>query len=67
MARVNLKIKLGTKEGILNISPPKADGGMGLEVREVCAATGSFAPLCMLGSVFCLDLPASPSDLHLRK
>lgn len=40
MARVNLKIKLGTKEGILNISLPKADGGMGLEVREVCAATG---------------------------
>lgn len=40
MARVNLKIKLGTKEGILKISLPKADGGMGLEVREVCAATG---------------------------
>lgn len=40
MARVNLKIKLGTKEGILNVSLPKADGGAGLEVREVFAATG---------------------------
>lgn len=40
MARVNLKIKLGTKEGILNIGLPKADGGMGLEVREVFVATG---------------------------
>ena len=40
MARVNLKIKLGTKQGILNISLPKADGGMGLEVSEVFVATG---------------------------
>lgn len=62
MARVSLKIRLGTQEGILYISLSKADGGRGSEGAQ---PLGSFVLLWMLYSVFAVASPLT--RLHLAR
>ena len=67
MARLSLKVQLGTQEGMLYVSLSKADSRKGLEVREVFAAAGELCTSLHALFSLCLGLPTSPSALNTGK
>lgn len=67
MARASVKIKLRTQEGILYVSPFKADGRKGLAARQLFAALWGFCTSRHASISLCLGLSATLSALKLEE